>query len=141
METKAIAAIISDTRASINRQLLQELKRFGVEGLAPSHGNILFHLFNNDQVTMTDLAKAVRRDKSTVTALVAKLVSSGYVQKTCCAHDQRTVYVSLSPKGEALKPVFEEISAGLIARIWQGIDESEQVEVVRILKKIRGNFP
>lgn len=141
METKSIAAIISDTRASINRYLVQELDRLGIKGLAPSHGAIMYYLFNNEQVTMKDLAKAARRDKSTVTALVAKLAAAGYVQKLGSSEDQRTVYVTLSPEGKALKPVFEEISNRLLERIWQGVDESEQKELVRILKKVRSNFP
>lgn len=141
METKAIAALISDTRASINKHLLDELRRNGIEGLAPSHGAILYHLFNNEQVTMKDLAKAARRDKSTITALVAKLVSGGYVEKAASPQDLRTVYVNLTPKGKALRTVFEEISEGLVGRIWQGVDETEQKELVRILKKIRSNFP
>ena len=141
MDTRNIAAIISDTRAGINRYLLQELKRLGIEGLAPSHGAILYHLFNNDQVTMKDLAKAVRRDKSTVTALVGKLVANGYVEKMSSAQDQRTVCVRLSAKGAALQPVFEEVSRNLIDRIWRGVDEAEQRELVRLLRKIRANLP
>lgn len=141
MDTSNIAAIISETRAGINRYLLQELKRLGIEGLAPSHGAILYHLFNNDQVTMKDLAKAVRRDKSTVTALVGKLVANGYVEKMSSAQDQRTVCVRLSAQGEALQPVFEEVSRNLIGRIWRGVDEAEQRELVRLLRKIRANLP
>jgi len=141
MDTRNIAAIISDTRAGINRYLLQELKRLGIEGLAPSHGAILYHLFNNDQVTMKDLAKAVRRDKSTVTALVGKLVANGYVEKMSSAQDQRTVCVRLSAKGAALQPAFEEVSRNLIDRIWRGVDEAEQRELVRLLRKIRANLP
>ncbi len=141
METKSIAALISDTRAGINRHLLQELKRLGIEGLAPSHGAILHHLFNNEQVTMKDLAKAVRRDKSTVTALVGKLVTNGYVEKVSSTQDQRTVFVRLSPKGQALKPVFQEVSRNLIERIWRGFDETEQQELVRLLRKVRANLP
>lgn len=141
MDTSNIAAIISETRAGINRYLLQELKRLGIEGLAPSHGAILYHLFNNDQVTMKDLAKAVRRDKSTVTALVGKLVANGYVEKMSSAQDQRTVCVRLSAQGEALQPAFEEVSRNLIGRIWRGVDEAEQRELVRLLRKIRANLP
>lgn len=141
MDTRNIAALISDTRAGINRYLLQELKRLGIEGLAPSHGAILFHLFNNEQVTMKDLARAVRRDKSTVTALVGKLVTNGYVEKISSTQDQRTVYVRLSAKGQALQPAFEDVSRNLIDRIWRGVDQAEQQELVRLLKKIRSNLP
>ena len=120
--------------------LLQELQSYGISGLAPSHGAILHHLFHNEVVAMKDLAKAVRRDKSTVTTLVGKLIACGYVEKVASSDDQRSSLVRLTQKGEALRPLFMEISEKLLNRIWQGIDAKEQQEVVRILKKIGANF-
>jgi DNA-binding MarR family transcriptional regulator len=140
MEAKQIAALIGGIRANINRFLLEELKRYGITGLAPSHGAILFYLFANQTVTMKELAKAVRRDKSTVTTLVGKLVSNGYVQKENSTDDQRTINVCLTRKGKALKPAFDEISERLMEQIWRGIHEPEKKEVVRILNKIASNF-
>jgi len=140
MNTDAIAALISEVRANINRFLVGELKRHGVEGLVPSHGAILFHLFAKGNVGMKELAAAVRRDKSTVTALVGKLIAHGYVEKTPDSEDQRRVRVALTDKGQAFRPAFEAISRHLLARAWNGIDASEQQEVVRILQKIAANF-
>ena len=140
MDTRKIAALISDVRANINRFLIRELNRCGVKGLAPSHGAILFHLYANEIVTMKELSTAVRRDKSTVTALVAKLVAGGYIQKQTSLDDQRKIYIRLTQKGEQLKPIFEEISNNLLRRVWKGIDAAEQKEMVRILKKIASNF-
>jgi DNA-binding MarR family transcriptional regulator len=140
MDTTKLAAQISDIRIKINGYLLQELKNHGITGLAPSHGAILHHLFHNEVVAMKDLAKAVRRDKSTVTTLVSKLIANGYVEKVASSDDQRSTLVRLTQKGEELRPVFMEISNKLLSRIWQGIDAKEQKEVVRILKKIGANF-
>jgi DNA-binding MarR family transcriptional regulator len=140
MDRKRIIALIGDVRANANRFLVRELERNNIKGLSPSHGAILFHLFTHEAVTMKDLAKAVRRDKSTVTALAAKLVANGYITKETSIHDQRSTEVRLTPKGEELKPVFFEISDNLLRRAWQEIDETEQEEVIRILEKIRSNF-
>jgi DNA-binding MarR family transcriptional regulator len=140
MDTKGIIALISDVRASANRFLIEELNKHNIKGLAPSHGAILSHLFTNEAVTMKDLAKAVRRDKSTVTALIAKLVSNGYISKETNIHDQRSTEVHLTRKGEELRSVFLEISENLLRRAWKGIDETEQKEVIRILQKIRSNY-
>ena len=140
METNRIAAQISDIRTKINGYLLQELQKNGVTGLAPSHGALLNHLFHNKVVAMKDLAKAGRRDKSTVTTLVGKLIAGGYVEKLPNRDDQRSYLVRLTQKGEELRPVFIDISNRLLSRIWQGIDSTEQQEVVRILKKIGDNF-
>jgi len=140
METNRIAAQVSDVRAKINNFLLQELQSRGISGLAPSHGAILHHLFHNDVVAMKDLAKAIRRDKSTITPLIKKLIASGYVEKISSSHDQRSSLVRLTQKGEELRPVFMEISEKLLSRIWHGIETKEQQEVLRILKKIGTNF-
>jgi MarR family transcriptional regulator, organic hydroperoxide resistance regulator len=140
MDTSKIAAQISAIRTAINNFLLRELDSHGITGLAPSHGAILHHLFNNERVAMKDLAKAVRRDKSTVTALVAKLIASGYIEKVSSEDDQRSVLVRLTPKGEQLRPIFTEISKKLVSRVWQGIAVEDQQAVVRILEKIRSNL-
>jgi DNA-binding MarR family transcriptional regulator len=140
MDTNKIAAQISDIRVKINGYLLHELQNYGITGLATSHGGILIHLFHNEVVAMKDLAKVVRRDKSTVTALVGKLVANGYVERVASSDDQRSTLVRLTQKGEELRPVFMETSNRLLYRIWQGIDIQEQREVVRILEKIGANF-
>jgi DNA-binding MarR family transcriptional regulator len=135
-----IAAQISRARSSINRFIVHELKKNGISGLGPSHGGIFFYLFHNEPVTMKELAEAIRRDKSTITALVGKLVEKGYVQKETSLEDMRTVKVRLTEKGKAFQPVFEQISSRLIRRIWQGIDPDDQKTVIRILQQIESNF-
>lgn len=140
MNTDGIIALIGDVRAGANRFLVRELEKRGIKGLSPSHGAVLFYLFNTQKATMKDLAKAVHRDKSTITALVAKLVEHGYVGKEAGILDQRNIEVRLTDKGESLRPVFLELSEKLLANAWKGIDEAEQKEVINILEKIRRNF-
>jgi len=135
-----IATQISDVSAKINSYLLMELHRCGIIGLAPSHVAILNYLFANKVANMKDLAKAVRRDKSTVTILVAKLVSGGYVEKEISGVDRRSSHVRLTQKGEEFRPVFMEISDNLFQRLRQGIDDVEQKDFVCILGKIGSNF-
>jgi len=140
MDKEIAANLVCDIREGINGFLIQELRAHGVQELAPSHGAILPHLFDHGQVTMKNLAKAVRRDKSTVTALVGKLVLSGYVERSGSQHDQRAVLVFLTPRGLALEPVFREISSKLAQRLWRGFSESEIEETLRLLDKVKANF-
>ncbi len=139
MNIHGIAALIGDIRANIDRFLVRELKRRGIEGMAPSHGAILFHLFAREDASMTELAKAVRRDKSTVTALVAKLIASGYVEKIEPRSDRRSVRIRLTSSGRAFEPIFREISERLLEKVTAGVGDAEQREVMRILLKIRSN--
>ncbi|MBE5981653.1 MAG: winged helix-turn-helix transcriptional regulator [Paenibacillaceae bacterium] len=59
---------------------------------------------------MKDLAGSIKKDKSTVTVLVEKLIRLVYVKKERAAGDNRITYHSLTQKGLDLKPMFENIS-------------------------------
>jgi len=52
-----------------------------IKGLVTSHGDILYALFQKRTLTMKEIAEGIEKDKSTVTALVNKLIAHGYVQK------------------------------------------------------------
>ena len=56
-----------------DRFIIQELKKNNITGLVPSHGEILLWLYQNDKMTMKNIADKIHRSKSTVTVLVNKL--------------------------------------------------------------------
>lgn len=140
MKTDQIISLISTIREKANRFIVQEMTSRGITGLVPSHGNILVFLFKNTTLTMKDLASMVGKDKSTITALVDKLVALGYVEKKKDEFDNRVVLVNLTEKGEGLKPSFAEISNSLLSTVYDGISEEEKVQLVAILSKIENNL-
>ena len=71
---------LSRTLAQANRFIAIKLKERGLDGIAPSHGDILMQLFACGEQPMQELARAIGRDPSTVTALVKKLAAAGYVR-------------------------------------------------------------
>jgi DNA-binding MarR family transcriptional regulator len=140
MKIAMIAAVIGNINTKINLLIVEELNKHGISGLVPTHGGILHYLSNNGKVTMKELSVAIKRDKSTVTALVKKLLAYGYVKKEQCGHDHRTIYVSLTEKGVGLEPMVADISEVMLNRVWLGISDKEQEDVIKILKKIEANF-
>jgi len=111
-----------------------------MEGLVTSHGDILVALFNHATLPMSELARIISREKPTVTVLVDKLVSMGYVKKTRDPEDSRFTLVSLTPVGQALKPDFEDISKKLLANVYRGITEDEKEVLIDILVRIKNNL-
>jgi DNA-binding MarR family transcriptional regulator len=100
-----------------------------------------FHaLYKKPRLTMAEIAAKIGRDKSTVTALVDKLVRLGYVTKEKDTEDSRVVYVTLTHKGDELKPVFDAISKEVLDVLYLGISEKEKEDLIRILNKILYNF-
>lgn len=132
--------LLGRVKNKADKFLVAELERHGLHGLAPSHGDIIASLLTHTELTMTRLAGLIDRDKSTVTALVDKLVDLGYATKKKDREDHRINLICLTDRGLALKPVFMRISDDLIARTYQGIPGEEKSIVVRVLKKMNDNF-
>lgn len=140
MKTRDVISLISKIRQKVNGFIVAELTRNGMEGIAVSHGDILYALFHQKRMTMAEIAVRIGRDKSTVTALVDKLLRLGYVVKERASEDSRVVYVALTPKGQELEPVFEAISQKLLEMFYTGVTEEEKQELLRILSRIDSNF-
>lgn len=140
MNTKNVISLISKIREKANRFIVSEMLKHGIDGIVTSHGDIINALFKKPRLTMAEIAEKIGRDKSTVTALVDKLVRLGYVTKERDSEDTRVVYVSLTHKGNELKPIFEEISSEILEVFYLNISEKEKEELVRILNKIYNNF-
>lgn len=140
MKNDKTISLIATARAGANNYLKRELKKHGLQGLVPTHGNIIFALLSNEQMTMKDLATVIRRDKSTVTTLVAKLENLGYVERLTCPDDNRISFVRLTVKGRELREPFEAISDGLIETGLRGLSSLEKEQLSKTLLKIIENF-
>ena len=140
MDTTGIIALISTVRGHAYRFIQRELDARGMKGLAPSHGAILSLLFRSEEVAMSEIAKSIDRDKSTVTTLVRKLAEHGYVTRRKDPNDSRVTYVKLTPAGRALEPDFRAISRALLRRTYRGFTGAEKAGLVRSLERIRHNW-
>lgn len=140
MDIKDIISLISKIRESANRFIISEMDKWGIDGLAPSHGDILVALLKAERLTMKELAEKIDKDKSTVTALVDKLIKQGYVEKTRDIEDSRVVFVTLTRSGKALKPMFDTISEELLSVVYKDIQQNEKEELINTLTKIKNNF-
>jgi len=139
-ETEIPLVLIGRVREKANRFLVQELRNHNVEGLAPSHGDILWALFKNRSLSMKQLAEIIDRDKSTVTALVNKLIKLGYVRKTPDATDSRVLRISLTKKGEGLQDTLVDISGRLLEKFYKNLSEKERNDLAALLVKINDGW-
>jgi DNA-binding MarR family transcriptional regulator len=140
MKTRDVISMISRIRQKINGVIISEISKQGIEGIVVSHGDILYALFKKKKMTMAEIAGKIGKDKSTVTALVNKLVLCGYVSKERDTEDARVTYVELTAKGRELEPVFEEISQKVLKVFYTDISGEEKEELFRLLSKIEKNF-
>ena len=120
--------------------LKKRLAEYGFNDFASSHGNILFQLSINKEITMKELATKINRDKSTTTVLVRKLEQDGLVSTSPAPDDRRNKILSLTAKGAEYNSLMKKLSQELQKKFYNGFSEEEIEEFGTFLKRIEENF-
>ena len=92
---------------ALKARLTETMKQEGFDDIDLAHGDILNVLYRQGPTSMTDLARRSHRTKATVTVLVKKLESLGYVLRCANTLDGRSCLVDLADKGNACLQNFE----------------------------------
>jgi MarR family transcriptional regulator, organic hydroperoxide resistance regulator len=140
MKKELVILQIGKIRDKANSFLTRELAGRNLKGIAPTHGDILWALFTYGDLPMKKLSDIIHRDKSTVTALVSKLIDFGYVERRTHESDSRSNIISLTEKGRAVQKDFWEVSEALRKKAYKGLTEEEKETLMRLLTRIYDNF-
>jgi MarR family transcriptional regulator, organic hydroperoxide resistance regulator len=138
--TRRLISHIAVVRDKANAFISKRLTDHGIKQIAPAHGSVFYQLFDVEELTMGRIAAQVHRDKSTVTALVNRLVELGYAEKRKSLTDARATHVRLTDKGLAMKPVFDKISDELLETAYRGFSPEEEYILIRLLERAIANF-
>jgi DNA-binding MarR family transcriptional regulator len=140
-DPSGIIARIAGIREAANLIIEKELKARGLTGILPAHGTVLFYLFRQQEpVPIKSLVQQIGRVKSTVTGIVNTLERYGYLCKQGCEQDARSVRISLTDKGWALKKDFEEITRILQERVFGAMPIGDRQRLMELLLVIEDNL-
>ncbi|MGH4137723.1 MarR family winged helix-turn-helix transcriptional regulator [Clostridium sp.] len=141
MNDKYIIYFISKTKKKMTGFIEKALKEKGLDDLAPTYGNILTVLYNNNgRLGMNQIGKTIGKDKSTITALVNKLSNLGYVKKEKCIEDRRVTYIILTEKGRSIEDKVNDISGKVNLIAYKNFSKKEKDIFLFLLKKMNNNF-
>jgi len=140
MKKELIILVIGRIRDKANRFLARELAGRSMKGIAPTHGDILWALFTRGDLPMKKLSEVIGRDKSTVTALVGKLMEFGYVERKTHESDLRSSIISLTDKGRSVQKGFYEVSEALRKQAYKGLTDKEMETLMSLLTKVHDNL-
>lgn len=116
-----------------------EAKKRGIT-LAYSHMRIIIILHFNKKLSMKELTERLGRDKSTVTSLVNRLETEGYLKKTVCSKDKRVTYLELTEKSQELLDTIFEISEIFHEKVRNMIGQEDTETLYKISQKLLENW-
>lgn len=117
-----------------------ELSNAGYPDIEPCHGDLFDCLFKDGPLPLTELAKRSGRSKSTASVMVTHLERKGYLQKSKDPTNARSRIIKLTPKGEALKPIFEAISQKMQDNLKLVLADDEIIKLEQLLSKALNGF-
>ena len=83
-----------------------------------------------------EIAKALKLSKPSVTAIVDKLASKGYIQKFQSDEDRRSFHVHLSAKGKKLVKMHGQTHNKIVEILENNLDSKDLKTLVAILNKV-----
>jgi len=83
-----------------------------------------------------EIAKALKLSKPSVTAIVDKLESKGYIEKFQSDEDRRSFHVHLSTKGKNLVKMHGDTHNKIVDMLQNNLDSKDLKNLVTILNKV-----
>jgi DNA-binding MarR family transcriptional regulator len=111
LERQLCFALYSASRAMTTcyRPLLEDM------GLTYPQYLVMLALLERAPVTVKDLGAQLRLDSGTLSPLLKRMAAAGLLTRSRSEADERSVVVSLTEAGEALRPRLREVPAGILA--------------------------
>ena len=119
-----------------NERLEEGFREAGFPEVRPSFGSVLAPLYEEDGLRMGELGRRSGLSKQAMTTLVRSVEDAGLVSRVRDSADGRAYRVSLTDRGEALRPVAENVLRDLAARTRRRLSDEELQSLFTSLRKV-----
>ncbi len=108
-------------------------------GLSPGQPKILEFLAEYGEHEQKDIAEYCDIEPATVGNILLRMEASGLINRRNRPNNRRSLYVSLTPKGEEMAQILRDVFATAEAQITAGLTEEERNTLFRLLSKCLQN--
>jgi len=105
--------------------------------LTPEQAVALTYLFKKDGINQLQLGEMIQKDRTTVSGIVNKLVTLGYVIKGTNPSDKRSSLLFITEKALSIKDVMLQQAVEVNKFLTKDITDQEREFLLTMLKKIR----
>lgn len=130
---EAFGAAVRAMRSRIDRALLPLGMRIG-------QYQVLRALWETDGLTPRQLAERTAVEMPTVTRTVQRMIRDGLVRREANPKDARSVRILLTELGRELQAEVERTLSREMAVALEGVGNSEQTQLIRLLGQIQENL-
>lgn len=101
---------------------------------------ILVALWQSDGVAITELAERLEVQPPTVSRMIRRMESAGFVERRASPDDQRMSIVHATDKGRSVRADIEEVWATIEGEMTNGMSDAEIATFHALLDRVRANL-
>ena len=104
--------------------------------ISSGQGRILFILWKNDNLTISEISQKTSLAKNTVSIVVDGMVQKGILERNINPENRRQTIISLTEYARNMKEKYEEVSQEMNTLFYQGFSDKERNEFESYLARI-----
>lgn len=104
--------------------------------ISSGQGRILFILWKNDNLTVTEISQKTSLAKNTVSIVVDGMVQKGILERNINPQNRRQTIISLTEYAKNMKEKYEAVSQEMNTLFYQGFSDKERMEFETYLARI-----
>lgn len=98
--------------------------------------SILVNLYKNNVKTQKELLKYTYGDETSITRLIDRLETKGYLKRAQCSNDKRRKNLILTPEGITLTEELLDCAREINQDLVQHLNDKESNELLNLLQKM-----
>jgi len=131
--------LMAKIRQVAGRIFERMLKNYGIE-INSAQGRIMFALWQQDNISINELAKKTQLKKSTLTSMLDRLENMGYISRRRSEQDRRVILIKRTRKDRDLENKYVELSQEHTKFFYKGFSEGQINRFEKDLEQILDNL-
>ena len=121
------------------RLLAKKLREHDVE-INPAQGKIMFVLWREDGISISELARQTSLGKSTLTSMLDRLEKMGYLRRVRSNQDRREILIERTEKDMSWQEAYVQVSKEMVGIYYAGFSNTEIEQFEDFLRRILQNL-
>ncbi len=131
--------LVAKVHRTAGRIFARMLREHGIE-FNPAQGRILFVLWQEGRMPITELARRVSLGKSTLTSALDGLEELGHIVRVRSPEDRRTIFIEITERNRGMHETYEAVSDEMSEIFYRGFTAGEAAAFERALERILENL-
>lgn len=133
---KSFNHIITRTASRYRTEFSQILANQGFSDITPDYFIVLEWLWEEDNITIGQLAKRTNKDNASLTRILDGMERNDLVNRIPSATDKRSSLIVLTRYSKELKEKLTSIEATVLEKACEGLNPIEVKELIRMLNHL-----